>query len=185
MSRFPIPAAALALMLAFAAGPAFSQTPGPSLSPPRPATLQPSTVPVSPAHLQMARDVVILSGVTGTFTGIYTEFGNSVRQNLTTRPETKKDLDEVLAQLKPEADKRVEDMINASARVFATRMNETDLKEVQAFFNSPVGRRYSAIRPQMIDEIFTQLQPWSFQTSDFLYNFTRDEMKKRGHDIGG
>lgn len=176
------------LLLALAA-PAMAQAPAPAA--PAPSSSAPAAAPSSTAalpsvsHLQAARDVVVLSGVSNSFTGIFTDFTTSLRQTLLTRPETRKDLDEVLAKLKPESDKRVEDMIITAARVFANRMSEADLKEVQAFFNSPVGRRFNSSRPQMIDEVFTQLQPWTFRTSDFLYNSARDEMKKRGHDIGG
>jgi uncharacterized protein len=152
----------------------------------QPAAPAPATAAIpSSSHLQAARDVVVTSGVTSAFGNIFNEFSANVKANLVTRPEMLKELDTVLAQLKPEADKRIEDMVNVSARIFANRMSEAELKEVQAFFNSPVGRRYNSIRPQMIDEMFTQLQPWTFRTSDFLFTYTRDEMKKRGHDIGG
>ncbi len=173
----------LAVSALASAMPASAQQPAAPATPAAPAATQ---APIaSSSHLQAARDVVVTSGVTSAFANIFAEFSSNVKGNLVTRPEMLKDLDAVLAQLKPEADKRVEDMVAISARIFANRMSEVELKEVLAFFNSPVGRRYNSIRPQMIDEMFTQLQPWTFRTSDYLFTFTRDEMKKRGHDIGG
>ncbi len=62
-------------------------------------------------------------------------------------------------------------------------MSEADLKEVAAFFRSTVGQRYNAMRPGAIDEIFALLQPWSVQTSNFLFDRFSEEMRKRGHKL--
>jgi hypothetical protein len=138
----------------------------------------------TPEHLKAAREVVISSGLSQSFDSIYTEFVAGVRQNIgSTRPELKKDMDEVLSQLRAEADARRDEIVDTSARVFASKMSEADLKEVAAFFNSPVGQRYNSYRPQVIDEIFTLLQPWSTATSNRLYDLFNAEMRKRGHQL--
>lgn len=135
-------------------------------------------------HLKAAREVVISSGLSGSFDSIYVEFVAGIRQSLgATRPELKKDMEEVLASLKSEAEARREEIVDTSARVFASKMTEADLKEVAAFFNSPVGQRYNAYRPQVIDEIFALLQPWSTATSNRLYDLFAAEMRKRGHQL--
>lgn len=135
-------------------------------------------------HLKAAREVVISSGLSGSFDSIYVEFVAGIRQSLgATRPELKKDMEEVLASLKGEAEARRDEIVDTSARVFASKMTEADLKEVAAFFNSPVGQRYNAYRPQVIDEIFALLQPWSTATSNRLYDLFAAEMRKRGHQI--
>lgn len=137
-----------------------------------------------PEHLKAAREVVISSGLAQSFEAIYTEFVAGVRQSVgTTRPELKKDMDEVLATLKGDADAKRNEIIDTSARAFAGKMTEADLKEVAAFFNSPVGQRYNSFRPEVIDEIFTLLQPWSVATSNLLYDRFYAEMRKRGHQI--
>ncbi|MGX1786800.1 DUF2059 domain-containing protein [Bosea sp. NPDC055332] len=138
----------------------------------------------TPEHLKAAREVVISSGLSQSFDSIYVEFTTGVRQNIgSTRPELKKDMDEVLTALKAEADLRREEIVDSSARVFASKMTEADLKDVAAFFNSPVGQRYNSYRPQVIDEIFALLQPWSTATSNRLFDLFQAEMRKRGHQI--
>ncbi len=176
--RLGLLAAAMAVL---PAGAIRAQAPAPAA----PAA-QPALAPLpSASHLQAARDVVIVSGVGSTFTNIYNDFVVNTRQNLVTRPEVMKDLEAVFAALKAEADKRVEDMTAQAALVFARGMSEQELKEVAAFFNSPVGRKYNQARPQMINDVYAILQPWAFRTTDFMFQYTRAEMKKRGHDIGG
>lgn len=138
----------------------------------------------TPEHLKAAREVVVASGLSQSFESIYGEFVGGVRQNIgSTRPELKKDMEEVLTALKAEADLRRDEIIDSSARIFASKMSEADLKEVAAFFNSPVGQRYNSYRPQVIDEIFTLLQPWSTATSNRLYDLFQAEMRKRGHQL--
>lgn len=154
------------LSLALLCGPAFAQ-PAPT-----------------PEHIKAARDVVVSSGLSQSFDTIYGEFVAGVRQSVgTTRPELKKDMEEVLTSLKSESEAKRDEMVDTSARVFASKMTEPDLKEVAAFFNSPVGQRYNSFRPQVIDEIFTLLQPWSVATSNLLYDRFSAEMRKRGHNL--
>ena len=85
------------------------------------------------------------------------------------------------AALKPEADKRIEDMSKTSAEIFARKMSEADLKEVASFFKSPVGQRYSALRREATDDLLLVLQPWTMQTSQYLFDRFSQEMRKRGH----
>lgn len=138
----------------------------------------------TPEHLKAAREVVISSGLSQSFDSIYAEFTAGVRQSFgATRPELKKDMEEVLTALKAEADLRRDEIVDGSARIFASKMTEADLKDVAAFFNSPVGQRYNSYRPQVIDEIFALLQPWSTATSNRLFDLFQSEMRKRGHQL--
>lgn len=163
MIRRSLARAALGLALICAA-PAFAQAPA-----------------LTPSHLQVAREVADVTGVTAGITNIYNEFEKSVQDLIATRPEMKKDADTVVAALKPEADKRADEMAKTAAEVFARKMSEADLKEVAAFFKSPVGQRYNALRREAMDDLLTVLQPWTVQTSQYLFDRFSQEMRKRGH----
>lgn len=145
---------------------------------------QPAQADVPQSHLEAGRDVVILSGLAESFEAIYLEFRERVTQTVaTTRPEVRKDMEEIILLLRPEAEKKRQEIIASAAYIFAKRMSEADLKEVAAFFRSPVGQRYNAMRPRAIDEIFALMQPWSLQTSNFLFDRFSEEMRKRGHQM--
>ncbi|KPF72930.1 hypothetical protein IP69_01400 [Bosea sp. AAP35] len=175
MIRYHFAGAAVSLAL-LCAMPAQSQTA------PQPA--QPAQPDIPQSYLEAGRDVVILSGLAESFEAIYLEFRERVTQTVaTTRPEVRKDMDEIIAALRPEAEKKRQEIIASAAYIFARRMSEADLKEVAAFFKSPVGQRYNAMRPRAIDEIFALLQPWSLQTSNFLFDRFSEEMRKRGHQM--
>jgi hypothetical protein len=184
MIRHHLAGAAIGLALVLAA-PAMAQTSIPTLPQapaPAPAQQPPADIPAS--HLVAARDVLVASGVAASFESIYTEFRERVRQMVvTTRPELQKDTDEVIAALKPDADKKGEEIIASASFIFAKHISEADLKEIAAFFKSPVGQRYNAARPKALDEIYGLLQPWSINTSNFLFDRFSEEMRKRGHQI--
>lgn len=165
MIRRSLVRAAVGLALLCAA-PAFAQAPA-----------------LAPSHVQAAREVLELSGVTQGFSNIYNEFERNVQGMLATRPEMKKDADAVIAALKPEVDKRADEMAKTASEVFARKMTEADLKEVAAFFKSPVGQRYSTLRREAMDDIVNLLAPWTVQTSQYMFDRFSQEMSKRGHTL--
>ncbi len=172
MIRHHFAGAAVSLAIIFAV-PVDAQTAAP-----------PAQADVPQSWLEAGRDVVIQSGLAESFEAIYLEFRERVTQTVaTTRPEIRKDMEQVIEALRPEAEKKRQEIIASAAYIFAKRMSEADLKEVAAFFKSPVGQRYNAMRPRAIDEIFALLQPWSLQTSNFLFDRFSEEMRKRGHQL--
>ncbi|MBN9442652.1 MAG: DUF2059 domain-containing protein [Bosea sp.] len=165
MVRHSLASALLGLVLVCAA-PVFAQAPV-----------------LTPSHIQVAREVMDLTGVTQTITGIYKEFEENAPQLIATRPELKKDVDAIVAELKPEADKRAEEMAKLVAEAFARKMSEADLKGVADFFKSPLGQTYSKMRGEAMNDVLPVLQPWSVQTSNYLFDRLSQEMRKRGHTL--
>jgi hypothetical protein len=170
-------AAMIAATLGLAA-PAFAQT-----IPAAPAPAAPA-VAIGPGHLQAARDVVMGSGIVRSFEAIPQQFAEEARQTFsTTRPEIMKDLNEVLKGLEGEFNTQRDQMVTTAARVFAARLSEAELKEIAAFFKSAAGKRYVEIQPQMLDDMFNEMQTWTQRLSDMMITRIRTEMKKRGHEI--
>ncbi len=166
MKRHSLASIALGFALLLAA-PVLAQAPAPT-----------------PSHLALARELMDLTNVTPTFQSIFTEFRDRTRQMVgVTRPELNKDLNEVVESLKPEADKKVAEITVLATNIFAKRMAEADLKETVAFFKSPAGQRYNVSRSQAVEELYGILEPWSLQTSNFLFDRFSQEMRKRGHNL--
>ncbi len=183
MIRHHLAGAAFGLALVLAV-PGMAQTSYPPLSQPAVPAQAQAARDIPQSHLVAAKEALITSGVADSFESTYNEFRVRVRELVvTTRPELTKDTDEVIASLKAEADKKTEEIVASAAFIFAKHMSESDLKELAAFFKSPVGQRYNAARPKALDEIFGLLQPWSINTSNFLFDRFSAEMKKRGHQL--
>ena len=154
--------------------PAAPALPIPPISQPEPSASQ----------LAAARDVVIASGMSRSFTPMVPQLREQIVPMLTrTRPDLTKDLTEVLVQLGPEFDKKTDDMIDIAARIYSRRMSEEELKQTATFFNSPVGKKYVGAQPEMLDELVVSMQSWTQQLSNYMMTRVRQEVQKRGKDF--
>jgi hypothetical protein len=135
----------------------------------------------SPTHLAVARDVVTLSGMERSFDSVLPRFSDAIRKNAVTRPDLTKDLDDVLEKLKPELELQKQQMVNATARIFAANMSEQELKDTAAFFRSPSGQKYVLSQPAVLDEMVRQMETWTRDVSEYVMVRVRAEMGKRGH----
>jgi hypothetical protein len=190
-------AAAGALMGAavLAAAPVRAQQPKTPSPPPRPAAASPAPAnqpaaapatpaPITPAQLAAARDLVIASGLSRSFSVVIPQFIDQIGGSLTeTRPELVEDLKAVFASLRPEFDKQADQMTDIAAQIFAKRLSEPDLKTANAFFGSPAGKQYVAAQPAILTDIVTAMQGWQGKLSTDMMTRVREEMKKKGHAI--
>ena len=144
---------------------------------------QQAAPPASPSHLAAAREVVVLSGMTRTFDVIPPEMNEQIKKSMVTRPELAKDLDQVIESLKPEMELQKQQMVNAAARVYAARIGEADLKEMAAFFKSPIGKKYVETQPEILDSMVVEIQEWTKQLAEYVMVRVRAEMGKRGHNM--
>ncbi|MDF2812810.1 MAG: hypothetical protein K0S56_3841 [Microvirga sp.] len=154
--------------LALLAGPAFAQT---------------SPAAATPSHLAVAREVATVTGMTRSFDAMTEPFLDQLQQMNVTRPEIKKDLDEVTAMLRPEIELQKEKMLDNVARVFAARLTEPELKDIAAFYKTPTGIKYVSIQPGLLDDIVKDLATWTQNVSEYVMIRARAEMNKRGHQL--
>lgn len=160
--------ASLLVCLALAASSSVAQT-----SPPE----------ASPTHLAAARELI---QATGSLTGIdemIPAFVEGVRKQGETRPEMKKDLDEVLKGLSPELELLRQQAINVATRAYAHLMSEPEIREVVAFFKTPVGAKFAKLQADLSENVMSDVQAWSQQASEYVMVRARVEMRKRGHEM--
>jgi hypothetical protein len=144
---------------------------------------QSPTPQASPSHLAAAREVAIGSGMVRSFDAMTEPLLASLQQMNVTRPEIKQDLDKVVEQLRPELEQQKQHMINASARIFASRMSEQELRDIANFFKSPAGLKYVQTQPIILDDIVKELADWTRTMSEYVMVRARAEMSKRGHQL--
>jgi hypothetical protein len=137
----------------------------------------------SASHLAIAREVVVSSGMVRSFDTITEPMLAQLQQMNVTRPEIKKDLDQVVESLKPEMELQKQQMVAAAARVYTRVMSEAELKELAAFFKSPIGVKYVQTQPKVLDDIVKEMATWSQTVSEYVIIRARAEMAKRGHQL--
>ena len=151
-----------------------AQTPGATPS----AAPQPSA-----SHLAAARELATISGVLRLFDAFLPQFGAQLRQGTVTRPEITKDLEQVLDALKPELEQQKQAIVDTTLKFYASAFTEPELKELIAFFKTPVGTKYLQNAPRLLDALAIETQRWTAKTSEYLMTRVRAEMAKRGHNL--
>ena len=164
-------AAVVALVLIAIARPAFAQAPAQ-----RPAP--------SPASILIAKQILEIKGVNVMFQplvrGVIEKAKNQFMQ---TNFMWAKDLNEVAAKMEKDYSVKVTELIDESARIYASHFTEQELKELLTFYQSPLGRKVIAEEPKALDESMASAGEFGQRLSDEVIPRMRDEMKKRGHDI--
>ena len=136
------------------------------------------------ANVQLARDVVLASGATRAFDGVIPSI---LQQSLSVfvqqNPDLQKELTESIKTIAPALEKRASEIIDIIAKVYATRFSQPELKEILAFYQSAVGKKFVTQLPSVLEESFVKTQEWGGKISEEVVQQLRAEMKKRGHTI--
>jgi uncharacterized protein len=138
----------------------------------------------TPAALATAKELMTVKGATNMFDPLIPGIIESAKNAfLPTNPGLFRELNEVAALLRTQFAARRNEIIDEIARLYAQRFTEAEMKEVIVFYKSPVGRKFVADEPQVIDQGLARTQAWSNKLSDEVLNRFRSEMKKKGHDL--
>lgn len=144
----------------------------------------PARTAPTPAQLSLARDVVVNSGIASSFQVVIPQYLDQIGLTLSrTRPELITDLNSVLANIKVDFDKKVEEMIDTAARLYAERLSQKELEDTANFFKSASGRKYVGSQPILMNDMFVALQAWSQKISVDMMTRVREEMRKKGHEL--
>jgi len=98
-------------------------------------------------------------------------------------PMLSRDLNEVAARLRTEFVPRTTELLNDAAKLYATRFSEQELRDVLAFYKSPLGQKVVSEEPAILDESMKNVDTWAGKFANEVMAKFRAEMKKKGHDL--
>jgi len=159
-----------------AANPVLAQQPlaGP------PAAPAANAQPLSESHLAVAREVVVNSGLARSFENVVPQIADQIRAGYSrTRPEIIKDMEAALRPIISDLTKQTEPMILASARVYAQRIPEPELKEIAAFFRSGAGQKYITLQGQIANELSATMEVFSQTLGNIMMDQLREDLRKK------
>lgn len=163
-------AAVFALFMIGLASPASAQAP---------AAPQPS-----PAALLLAKQIVEIKGVQKVFAPLVRGVVEKTKQMfMQTNFMWEKDLNEVAAIEEKKYAPRVSELVDATARIYAQHFTEQELRQLLAFYQSPIGRKALVEEPKVLDDAMAYAGNWGDNLSQEVIGSMRDDMKKRGHDM--
>jgi hypothetical protein len=157
--------AAVAAVLALASPAAYAQQP-------------------SAAAVATAKEIVAVTSATTLFDPL---IPGVIEQSkilfLQQNPALAKDLNEIAVKLRAELAPRFAELVNEVANNYASRFSEQELKEMLAFYKSPVGGKLLREQPQIVDTSLKFAQTWANSLSEQVIGKMREELKKKGHAL--
>lgn len=159
-------------------------TPAPTTTAVKPPQSPADASNPSPEHVAKARQLILATGISRSFQIIIPEFMEQIGTALTqSRPELVPDMNATLLALRPEFDKQSDEMIDQSARIYASILSEKDIDAILAFFDSDAGKRYVGAQPIFLNQLVSGMQAWQQKISINMMLRVRQEMAKRGHPL--
>jgi hypothetical protein len=136
----------------------------------------------TPAALALANVVIADIGLKASVDGFVPSLLGEMEHNISAlHPEMQSSLHETLLGLQPEFTKTEASILADVAHVLASKMTEQELRDTQAFFESPTGRKYIATQPVLLQELGISTAVWRRSVSADLLSRVREEMKKKGY----
>lgn len=136
------------------------------------------------SHIAAARDTIAAAHASEQFNKILLVLAEQTKTLfLRSDPSAVKDVNEVvdnvaidLAKRRPELDRELE-------KVWAARFTEDELKEIAAFYRSPVGTKFGQQMSLIIQDSMRTANIWKDVMSTELVTRARDDLNKRGHSF--
>ena len=170
-------AAGVALGLAFSPLPAGAQQPA---APPA-APLK----PVSPSALQAARDLLAVKNVSQVYAGAVPNIVERAKtQLLGSNLSYQKDLNEIAVSIAQQAAGREKEIGEQMAKIYANDFTEQELKDLTAFYKSPLGQKVLMQEPKSIQAAMAFMGQWAQTFGESVVAQFRAEMTKRGKPLG-
>ena len=136
------------------------------------------------AAIAAAKELVALKGGATMFDPLVPGVIESAKNSLLpTNPQLQRPLNEVAAQLLKEYDPKRAEILNEVAKVYAQRFTEPELKEIVAFYKTPIGKKMITEEPIALDQSLKMAQTWATRFSDEVLERFRAEMKKKGYNL--
>ena len=149
------------------------------------ASLSPAQAQQPTANaLAMAKEIIVVKGGNVIYESVIPGIVNRARTMfLGANPLLGKDLGEVATKLQAEFAPRTAEAINDGARLYASKFTEQELKDVLAFYKSPLGRKVIEQEPAILDQSVTNVDEWANKLANEVIAKFRTEMRRRGHEI--
>jgi hypothetical protein len=162
-----VAAAGLALGLALTGVPASAQSPAPS-----------------PAALAAAREILALKTVSAMYANVVPTVVQRTKDILLQNNlNYQKDLNEVAPIVAQTLAGREKEIGEGMAKVYASDFTEQELKDLLAFYKTPLGQKLLIQEPKAIQASMAYMGQWVQSFAEIVNGQFRAEMRKRGKEI--
>ena len=138
----------------------------------------------SPAATATAKEIITLTGATNLFTPIVPGVVEQAKiLFLQQDPSLSNDLNAVAVDLRKQLTPRLAEVTDEVAKLYATNFTEKELKDLLAFYKSPLGAKLIKDQPVIAEGSVRFAQAWANKLTEEVMTMMRAEMKKKGHNL--
>lgn len=138
----------------------------------------------TPAAMLTANEIVAATGAAGLFTPLIAGVVEQAKVLfLQQDPGLAGDLNVIAAKMRQDLTPRMSELSGEVAKLYTERFSEQELKEILAFYKSPVGKKLVVEQPRIADGSLKFAQDWANKLSDQVVAQMRAELKKKGHAL--
>ena len=140
--------------------------------------------PPSPAAIGYAKEILTSKNVSAIYQGAVPGLVQRTKDVLLqSNLNYQKDLNEVAVQVAKDLAGREKEIGEEMAKIYATAFTEQELKELAAFYKSPLGVKVIAQEPVAFNTARQYMDQWAQKFGEKINGKFRAEMKKRGKEI--
>jgi hypothetical protein len=170
-----LPAAGLALGLAFACQGAMAQ---------QQAAAPPPLKQGTPACMAAAREILGMKNAAAMYANAVPNIVAQTKdQLLSTNLNYQKDLNEVAVIVAQKLAGREKEIGEGMAQIYCNEFTEKELVDLVAFYKSPLGQKLLAAEPRAIQFSMSYMNGWAQNFAEIVNGEFRAEMRKRGKQI--
>jgi hypothetical protein len=155
------------------------------------ATIQPARAQtieglpnIPPAALALSKEIIALKQANILYGGAVSGIVTQVKQEfLKSNLDKQRDLEEVSVIVVKEFTGRENEIGEAIAKLYAAGFTEQELRDLLAFFKSPLGKKLIENEPKAMDLSGVYMNAWAQKFADDVTTRFKAEMKKRGKEI--
>jgi hypothetical protein len=131
-----------------------------------------------------ARELIVVKGGAAMFEPVIPGVIETAKNSLVpTNPNLTRELNDVAAQLRKDYENKKAELVYEVALIYAAHFTEQELRELVAFYKSPLGQKMLKEEPLALDQSMKKAQDWSSNFSEAVLARIRAEMTKKGHPL--
>jgi hypothetical protein len=149
-----------------------------------PAGAQTAEKPASPAAIAAAKEILGMKNASAMYAAAVPNIVQQTKdQLLQSNLNYQKDLNEVAVIVAQKLAGREKEIGDGMAQVYANQFSEQELKDLVAFYKSPLGQKLLTTEPRAIQMSMGYMNQWAQQFAETVNGEFRSEMRKRGKAI--
>lgn len=186
MRKLSIAAAAAIFALTATAGAALAQAQQKAPAPVQgqKKAVAPAINGLPPGAIAAAKEILLLKNASAVYQGAVVATIQNVKNSIVqSNLNLQKDIEEVSLKLARDLNGRESEIGEGMAAIYATNFSEQELKDLLAFYKSPLGKKTLEQEPKSIEASLNYMRNWGEDLALEVNDRFRDELKKRGKDL--